>query len=324
MGNIKFSRSNYSEGSVKFKSKFISAISITFFLSLAMSTLVTGNPVNTSIQDKVSYPVAGVTLEICPDVQNSLDNSSDLERNQVDVTSTYPSLEERKWILKEKKKAEKIKTVDDYDFDKTGYTVSSLRIREKPNTESEILNVLDYNAEVKYSKIKGNKKWFVINYDGKLGYISADYISSERPKYRSMGVWGDSRKSYMDYTTITSVSSDQYKLQRIAYTEYNGIRAVNGRFCIAVGSYYSHNVGQYVDVVLGNGNVLKCIIGDCKKNKDTINGNSLGADGGAVEFIVQTSALNWKSINQGDVSYSTDGWDSNVIEIRLYDKYTDL
>ena len=64
---------------------------------------------------------------------------------------------------------------------------------------------------------------------------------------------------------------------------------------------------------------IPCIIGDCKADCDTYNNHSIGVDGGVSEFIVQTSALNSTAQGWGDCSYCEDSWNSNVIEIRLYD-----
>ena len=95
---------------------------------------------------------------------------------------------------------------------------------------------------------------------------------------------------------------------------------VNGRYCIALGSYYTHSVGQYVDLVLENGNIIPAIIGDCKRDIDTVNGCSMGVDGGVAEFVVDTDVLSSRVKQMGDVSYTSDAWMSNVVEIRIYNK----
>ena len=136
--------------------------------------------------------------------------------------------------------------------------------------------------------------------------------------YKEYSISNDKRKSYMDYTCITSKSSPQYKLQQKAYTDSNGVRAVDGRYCIAIGSYYTKTIGTYIDLVLENGTVIPCIIGDHKQDIHTVDNHKIGLDGGFAEFIVDTDKLNSDSRLHGDVSYSTDGWLSNVESIRLY------
>ena len=208
-------------------------------------------------------------------------------------------------------------TLEDFEFTNIGYVTTKLNIRENPTTDSNKLGMLYYNDEIQYAEV--NSEWVAINYNNTVGFLASEYISDTRLEYVSMSVSGDKRKSFMDYTTITLKSSPQYKLQQQATTDENGLRMVNGRYCIALGSYYSTNVGQYIDVVLENGTVIPCIVGDCKQDRHTNENHSVGADGGAIEFIVETHKLNSEARKQGDVSFSLDNWNSNVVEVHIYD-----
>lgn len=103
--------------------------------------------------------------------------------------------------------------------------------------------------------------------------------------------WGDTRMSYMDYRTITDPSSDQWRLQQKAVTDpVTGIRTVNGRYCVAVGSAITTMKGAYIDITLQNGVRIPCVLADCKRDCDTID-TFVGADGGIVEFVVDTDVL---------------------------------
>ena len=64
-------------------------------------------------------------------------------------------------------------------------------------------------------------------------------------------------KSFMDYRTITDKTSKQFDMQNNeAYTDVNtGLRMVNDRYCIAVGSFYTKTIGKKIDVVLENGTI---------------------------------------------------------------------
>ena len=152
-------------------------------------------------------------------------------------------------------------------------------------------------------------------------FIRTRDISNSKLNYTVKPAWsGDRNKSYMDYRTITSRNSPQYKLQHYyATTDVTGVRVVDGRYCVALGSYYTHDVGRYVDVVLYNGTVLPCIVGDCKANRDTLYNNSVGANGGVCEFIVHTQSLPRMVKRMGDCSY-IDGWNAKVKEIRILNK----
>lgn len=99
-------------------------------------------------------------------------------------------------------------------------------------------------------------------------------------------------KSYMSYKAITLTSSDQYKLQQIAYTGDYGIRMVDGRYCVALGSRWGKKIGTKLDVYLDDGTVLKVILGDQKQDRHTDSTNSFGLHNGDVlEFIVDTGSI---------------------------------
>lgn len=131
----------------------------------------------------------------------------------------------------------------------------------------------------------------------------------------------NTRKSYMSYKAITRKSSDQYKMQQqLAYTGEYGIRQVNDRFCVAVGTAYATKIGTYLDVVLENGTVIECILGDVKADQHTDASNKVAGDGSLVEFVVDTPYLSDIVRRTGDVSYACDEWRSTVVEVIVYDK----
>ena len=123
----------------------------------------------------------------------------------------------------------------------------------------------------------------------------------------------------MSYKAITDKSSQQYKLQTEAYTAEYGIRAVDGRYCIAMGSYYAVKIGTHIDLIMENGSVIECILADCKSNMCTnaanqqdINNNSV------VEFVVDMSSLDKNAKKMGDISYAEDKFRGNIKEIKVY------
>lgn len=127
-------------------------------------------------------------------------------------------------------------------------------------------------------------------------------------------------KSFMSYRNITSKSSDQYKLQQMAYTGTYGIRQVNGRFCVAVGSAYTTQIGQYIDLVLEDGTIIPCILGDCKADEHTDSRNILTSDGSLAEFVVDVPSLSKTVRYTGDISTACDDWESIITRIIIYDK----
>lgn len=139
------------------------------------------------------------------------------------------------------------------------------------------------------------------------------YVKLDAPKT-------DTIKTYMSYRAITSKSSRQYKLQNsLAYTDDNGLRMVNGRYCVALGSYYTTTIGQWVDIELENGEVIHGILADGKADKHTDETNRICFDGSVVEFVVDTKTLDETAKKMGDISY-LNNWNSKVNSIKVYDK----
>lgn len=128
-------------------------------------------------------------------------------------------------------------------------------------------------------------------------------------------------KSFMSYKSITSKLSRQYKLQSdYAYTGDYGIRQVEGRFCIAIGTFSDATVGTYVDLILENQSIIPCIVGDFKANKHTDSNNMITQHNGCVsEFIVDKNSLYKTAKQMGDISYCQPDWKSEVKVIRVYE-----
>lgn len=205
---------------------------------------------------------------------------------------------------------------------------TTLNIREKPNTDSDIIGMYYQGAKLNVTYI--DDEWAKIT-DTKY-YVHRDYLSEtkvekkkiERISYGNYNVPSNNTiKSYMDYRAITNTRSKQYKLQKVAYTGNHGIRMVDDRYCVALGSYYTTTIGQYVDIVLENGNVIKGILADCKADRHTDAKNQMHPDGSVVEMVVDTGSLDNMARRMGDCSY-VDGWNSKVINIKVYDKVKDF
>lgn len=131
-------------------------------------------------------------------------------------------------------------------------------------------------------------------------------------------------KSYMPYKAF-SKSSKQYLLQQYATTDENGFRRINDYYIVAVGTHYFEDIntciGTYIDIVLENGEVIKCIVGDIKADEHTDSANIVTLHNGCVsEFIVNTKVLDTKVKRTGDVSYLKEEWMSPVEKIVVYER----
>lgn len=200
-----------------------------------------------------------------------------------------------------------------------GYTNTSVNIREAPSTSSTILTTVDPFTIINYTYF--NDEWYEIEYQESTAYIYSMYVKDgEVPDYVSYYLNSNGFKSFMGYKAITSKSSSQYKIQyNYAYTGEFGIRQVNSRFCVALGSGVNARIGTYVDLVLENGTIINCILSDQKDDKHTLDDNLTTAANGCVsEFIVDSSALESLAAKMGDISYACEEWRSPVVEIRVY------
>ena len=172
---------------------------------------------------------------------------------------------------------------------------------------TESLPIVETDGDSDESEVEDNK-----NNAGTSTESIPDYSDCNVPSNNTI-------KSYMDYRCITAKNSRQYKLQHsLAYTGDYGLRMVGERYCIAVGSYYTTTIGQYIDVELENGNVIYGILADCKADKHTDPTNRINPNGSVVEFVVDTKALDKTAKIMGDISY-VNGWDSKVVNIKVYD-----
>ena len=202
---------------------------------------------------------------------------------------------------------------------KVGWTTDKVNVRKKPSDRAGIIGTYPFNKKIKYEKY--NKKWVKVTYKKKEGYVSKSFIKNKKIKSKTYKVpKNNGYKCGEYYTAITCPSSPQYRLQReYAYTGSYGIRMVNGRYCVAIGSYFNCHIGQYFTLVLKNGTKIECIKGDEKADCDTDYRNIFSGNGCMSEFLI-TRDLVKKARLMGDVSYCTDKWRSPVVKLIVYKK----
>lgn len=226
------------------------------------------------------------------------------------VETTKEVYEQAKITIEEKKK----------EYSTYYVTAKCLNIRNNPNKDSDIAGKLLFGQTVNaYS----DGEWAELE-DGT--YVSSEYLSNEEIPYTSYEApYSNGMKSYMPFSvgdrSIFSKSSNQYKLQELCYTGNYGIRQYKERYCVAIGSHFNTNIGQYFDLILENGVVIPCVMADQKADCHTDSNNIITVSNGCMtEFVVDTAELYDDAKIMGDISYCTDEWKSRVIEIRVYEK----
>lgn len=201
----------------------------------------------------------------------------------------------------------------------TGWTTTSVNVRKGPGVDYDILEVYSFNEKVEYADYDDN--WVEIKYGDLIAYMCKHYISKTKKEYREFDVpYNSGFKSFMDYRCITATGSKQYQLQHTsAYTGTYGIRQINGRYCVAIGSHFTTEIGKYFDLILENGTIIPCVLGDAKADKDTDSSNIITEHNGCLsEFVVDTNSLHSKARQMGDISYCNNSWQSPVKKIRVY------
>ena len=138
-------------------------------------------------------------------------------------------------------------------------------------------------------------------------------------------------KPYTRYTAYDLKSSQQYKLQKVAWTEKRtGIRIVtdpNGvdRYCVALGTAWAggqpKHIGRCLDVYMENGAVLHCVLADVKRQEDTVdNANRYGRiNNDILEFIVDGKQISEAVKTTGNVSNAGPEFVGGVKQIEVFD-----
>lgn len=131
---------------------------------------------------------------------------------------------------------------------------------------------------------------------------------------------GNTTKTVLPYKAFGK-NTNQAKLQSLCQTNEVGLRVHDGRFTIAVGTYFNTSIGQYFDLVLENGTVIPCIMGDLKADIHTDSrGLFTEASGCMTEFIVDRTYLP----NKNSATYCYEAWNSKVVNVIVYNKFVNL
>lgn len=196
--------------------------------------------------------------------------------------------------------------------------------KQETETGTKIVTVEQIENSTSFAGVTAtvNNMFTIENINETETIEKADVVEVAEPQYTTYSVpTNNSFKSYMDCSYITDVNSKQYAFKFEYLCSASGIMLVDGRYVIALGSYYTTNIGNRVDLVMENGAIVECIIGDVKADKDTDSTNRQHSiDNSVVEFIVATDFLSDKVRTMGDCSYADERLIGEIKEIRVYDE----
>lgn len=155
-------------------------------------------------------------------VKNNVNNTNYIDNDNVSnkATETIENIIEPEIETTERIITQKTTKKNKY---KKGYIkANNVNVRAKKRFTAKIKDHLFYGEKINYIRV--NKKWVKINNKKIKGYVLAKYVTRKKKKHKlHTNVPNYTLFSYMDYTCITNTSSQQYKLQRRAYTGTYGI-----------------------------------------------------------------------------------------------------
>lgn len=204
------------------------------------------------------------------------------------------------------------------------FTTQKAIIEKENNTYYAIGDATNYLTEEMYKAV--NTIIVPEDISCKSGIKSKNTIAETEydiPNYET------SFKTYMDYRCITDKASAQYMLQMEAYTDDMGLRKYEDHYIVAMGTYYSNNVGDTFRITLDNDISFNVIVGDIKADCHTDSqnmyspvydedGNFVSAN--VIEFIVDTKKLD-KSVKKLGTIEAYDDFKGNIIKIERTDVY---
>lgn len=263
-------------------------------------------------QKIVAFILISILLCVISPMPTESETEVQIKQSTTEVIIEAPVEQTETVLLESKKPKEK------WSGKYTGYvTTEKAKIYEKRNNKSKVLKTLCFNEKVKYKVCTEHPKWYQVKVGDTVGYISCKKLT-EQNKYKSYELSVNKGfKSWMGHRCFSS-RSNQGQLQLIAETDKNGLRVVNGRYTVAIGSHFNCDIGQYFDIVLKNGTIIPAVCGDQKADIHTDSTNVYSRNGCCTEFIVDSRSLNSKAKTSGDISSIYNEWDSSVVEIRVY------
>ena len=106
------------------------------------------------------------------------------------------------------------------------FTTSNVNLREKPNTKSKVLSVINKNETVKVYEVSNeNPNWFLVEYQNFQGFIFSDYLSKEKQIVSVENNEKNNLDSYnLDQVNWSELTNEVFN---ICSNEYLGIDSYN-------------------------------------------------------------------------------------------------
>ena len=129
-------------------------------------------------------------------------------------------------------------------------------------------------------------------------------------------------KFFTDYRCYSLWYTPHYRLQQSAWTDEQGLRRYNDDYIVALGSFYSTDIGDRFKIILDTGKTFTVILGDGKVDADCDSKNmytpciDYGGNAAAnlIEFVIDESVLASEVYRYGSLDYLED-FKGNIVEM---------
>lgn len=116
-------------------------------------------------------------------------------------------------------------------------------------------------------------------------------------------------KTYTDYRYYNLWYTPHYRMQQAAYTDSNGLRRFNQDYIVALGAFYSTDIGDRFKITLDNGNEFTVILGDGKDPIDCNESNMYApcvdyngiVCANILEFIIDSDVMSDEVYSYGSI-----------------------
>ena len=122
-------------------------------------------------------------------------------------------------------------------------------------------------------------------------------------------------KSYMSYKAITNKDSLQWKLQQECWTDGFGFRRWGDYYCVAMGKFYSEQVGKKFKITFDTNVEIYVVVSDIKMAQHTDSTMRYAKDSSILEFLVDTKIISKMMIRTGNSSYGSEELIGKIIKI---------
>lgn len=129
-------------------------------------------------------------------------------------------------------------------------------------------------------------------------------------------------KFFTDYRYYSLWYTPHYRLQQSAWTDEQGLRRYNEDYIVALGSFYSTDIGDRFEITLDTGKTFTVILGDGKVDEDCDSRNmytpciDYGGNAAAnlLEFVIDETVLDSEVYSYGSLDY-LEQFKGNIVEM---------